>query len=138
MKIGNLKNHETSKQEIETMLRAVKRNLTDAAVDAVSCENRFDSAYKAIRLLADVALMANGFRTSSQSSHLTAIQTLTSTIGLANDRMVVLDAMRRQRNLSDYTGDPVYEEQMNGCIEEAEALLKDVDVWLQENRPDLL
>jgi len=37
--------------------------LLDARLDALSQENRFDAAYKAIMQLAMLALHANGFRT---------------------------------------------------------------------------
>lgn len=36
----------------------------------------------------------------------TALQTLPLTIGLAKDRMILLDALRKQRNLADYEGEP--------------------------------
>jgi hypothetical protein len=60
------------------MLAAAERNLADARLAALSAENRFDAAYKAIMQCAMLALRANGFRTlSSQAGHhQTALQTL--------------------------------------------------------------
>lgn len=37
----------------------------------------------------------------------TAIQTLPKTLGVSAQTVIVLDALRKQRNASDYEGDPV-------------------------------
>jgi hypothetical protein len=97
------------REQAMRLLAAAERNLADAQLAALSNENRFDAAYKAIMQLAMLALHANGFRTltSRPGHHQTAIQTLPQTIGLPVERMIVLDALRKQRNLSDYSGDVV-------------------------------
>ena len=140
LKIGQLKPHATGKDEVGKLLRAAQRNIADAEVELISSETRFDSAYKAVMQAALVALMANGFRpdTNRPGHHMTVIQTLPITIGLPSGRMVVLDALRRKRNMADYTGDGVDEITMESCIEEAKALLQDVETWLKENAPELL
>lgn len=107
LKIGQLKRHDTDATEIGRQLEAARRNVADAKVGEISVETRFDAAYKAIMQLSLAALMANGFRsdTNRPGHHMTVLQTLPKTIGLANDRMTVLDALRRKRNLSEYTGE---------------------------------
>jgi len=52
--------------------------------------------------------------------------------------MVVLDALRKKRNLSDYTGMWVDEAATASCIAEAGALLAEVERWLSEQRPELV
>ena len=81
--------------------------------------------------LAMLALHANGFRTltSRPGHHQTAIQSLTLTIGF--------DALRKQRNLSDYSGDLVTDAAVRECMSSATALLDDVQKWLTINRPEL-
>lgn len=125
---------------IARMLVAAERNLADARLAVLSAENRFDAAYKAILQCAMVALRANGFRTltSQPGHHQTALQTLPVTIGLAHDRMIVLDALRKQRNLADYEGDPVTVQTVAECVAQAEQLLVDIKAWLKANKPDLL
>lgn len=139
-KIGQLKSHATSSEEIQRLLEAARRNISDAGVDIISCETRFDSAYKAIMQVSLVAMMANGFRpdTSRPGHHMTLIQSLPHTIGLPNARMAVLDVLRRKRNLTDYSGSWVDETSMEQCIAEAKDLLRDVEAWLREQRPDLM
>lgn len=139
-KIGQLKSHVTSSEEIQRLLEAARRNVSDAGVDIISCETRFDSAYKTIMQVSLVAMMANGFRpdTSRPGHHMTLIQSLPHTIGLSNVRMAVLDVLRRKRNLTDYSGSWIDETSMEQCISEAKDLLRDVEAWLQEQRPDLM
>jgi hypothetical protein len=65
LKIGRLKPHAPTAQEIQRLLAAAKRNLTDAGTEIISDETRFDAAYKAIMQLALVAMMASGYRPST-------------------------------------------------------------------------
>ncbi|RQR50856.1 DNA-binding protein [Burkholderia sp. Bp9126] len=121
------------------LLAAAARNLAEAQLDGLSNECRFDVAYKAIMQLAMLALHANGFRTltSKPGHHQTAIQTLALTIGLASDRVIVQDALRKQRNLPDYSGDIVPASAMSECLACAAALMADVRAWLAANKPEL-
>ncbi len=88
------------------LLAAAQRNLADARLTGLSAENRFDAAYKAIMQLSMVALQANGYRTltGKPGHHQTAIQTLTTSVGVAPAQVIVLDALRKLRNLSDDSG----------------------------------
>jgi hypothetical protein len=140
LKIGQLKEHETDRTEIQRLLTAAARALTDSRVQEISPESRFDAAYRAVMQAALAALMANGFRpnTNKPGHHMTVLQTLPTTIGLSNDRLVVLDALRRKRNLTDYTGADIDEVSADACTEQAEQLLNDVRAWIGLHRPDLL
>jgi len=116
------------------------RNLKDAHNTGISAESRFDIAYKAIMQCALAAMMANGYRpsTNEPGHHATVVQSLPTTIGLANERMIVLDQLRKKRNLSDYTGAGVTDEEMAACVRAAEDLAATVEQWLRANRPNLL
>ena len=46
-KIGRLKPHAPTAQEIQRLLTAAERNISDARVDAISDKTRFDAACKA-------------------------------------------------------------------------------------------
>ena len=124
---------------IARMLAAAQRNVADAQLAGLSAENKFDAAYKAIMQCAMIALRANGYRTltSRPGHHQTALQTLPLTIALANERMIVLDALRKQRNLADYEGDPVTAQTVVDCLAQARQLLADVKAWLAANKPEL-
>lgn len=136
----SLERAEPARPGIARMLKAAARNIDDAQLPMLSIENRFDAAYKAIMQCAMVALRAAGYRTltSRPGHHQTALQSLTLTIGLEAGRMRVLDGLRKQRNLSDYEGDPVTERAADECMEQARQLLADVNAWLAQNKPELL
>jgi len=69
---------------------------------------------------------------------MTVIQSLPPTIGISPERVIVLDTLRRQRNVADYTGDDVDESTAQQCISEAERLIEDVASWRKSRRPDLV
>ena len=117
-------------QGVQQLLASAKRNLADARVEQLSAETRFDVAYKCILQCAMLGLWAQGYRTSTSQPghHQTALQALPLTMGLPNDIVIVLDALRKQRNLNDYEGDPVSDAAVHECIIQAEALLAHTSV----------
>jgi hypothetical protein len=87
-----------------------------------------------------VDLAANGYRTSQSQPghHQTAIQCLPKSMGLESDKVIVLDALRKKRNLSDYEGDPVSESVLRTCLDEATYLLTFTQTWLHQHHPRLV
>jgi len=128
------------RDSIRRLLEAAKRQIADAKVAAVSAETRFSSAYSAIRMLADVGLHAHGFRTltSRPGHHQTAIQTLPKTLDIQAATLIRLDKLRKQRNLTEYTGDIIPESALAECLACAESLNAVALEWLRKNAPDLL
>jgi hypothetical protein len=129
-----------SKQTIRRLLEGAARHIADAKVKMVSAETRFGSAYTAIRMLADLGLHAHGYRTltSKPGHHQTALQTLPLTLGLDAQVIVRLDALRKQRNLTEYTGDTIPEATVAECLSQAEALYGTAAAWLKAHRPELV
>ena len=125
---------------LQRLLASAERNLTDARLPELSADNRFDTAYKAIMQCAMIGLWANGYRTSTSQPghHQTALQTLPKTMGVVQDIVIVLDALRKQRNLNDYEGDPISDAAVTECLAQAKALLAHTRQWLQAHRPDVL
>lgn len=87
-----------------------------------------------------VALMMHGYRpdTNQSGHHMTAIQSLPLTVEIDKKRVIVLDALRRQRNVADYSGDDIDKSTAEHCIAEAEQLIGDVATWRASQRPDLV
>jgi hypothetical protein len=138
--IQRLQAFEPTAEGVQRLLAAAARNLADARLAALSADNRFDAAYKAIMQCAMIGLWANGYRTSTSQPghHQTALQALPLTMGLEKDTVIVLDALRKQRNLGDYEGNPVTDAAVAECLKQAEALLANTQQWLAKQRPDLL
>jgi hypothetical protein len=138
LKIQSLIACQPRREDIQRLLSAAQRNLSDAAVMQISDENRFDAAYKCIMQCAMASLHAHGYRTapSKPGHHQVAIQTLPLTVGLMPTTMVILDGLRKQRNVSDYDGEPVSRTSVDECIKQAQALLDFVRGWLTEHHPE--
>ncbi|WP_035384431.1 hypothetical protein [Ferriphaselus sp. R-1] len=122
------------------LLLAAQRNLVDANLKELGADNRFDAAYKTIMQCAMLGLWANGYRTatSQPGHHQLAIQSLPLTLQVSKETVIVLDALRKQRNLNDYEGDPIADSALADCLKEAEQLLAHTQHWLQTNHPDLV
>ncbi|MGE5098043.1 MAG: DNA-binding protein [Betaproteobacteria bacterium] len=129
-----------AKQTVRRLLDAVSRHIADAKVGEISAETRFGSAYTAIRMLADVGLHAHGFRTltSKPGHHQAAIQSLVLTLGVDNAVLVRLDRLRKQRNLTEYSGDTIPQSAVDECLRQAQSLQSATMEWLKANRPELL
>ena len=138
--IHRLQLFEATPAGIQRLLAAAERNLADARLPGLSAENRFDAAYKTLMQCAMIGLWANGYRTSTSQPghHQTALQTLPKTMNVGQDTVIVLDALRRQRNLNDYEGDPIADAAVTECLVQADALLAHARQWLQAHRRELL
>jgi hypothetical protein len=125
---------------VQRLLAGAERHIADSKVAAVSAETRFTSAYTAIRMLADVGLNANGYRTltSKPGHHQTAIQTLPASMGVAPTTVQLLDVLRKQRNVTEYSGDLIPESTVRECQIQAESLFDLTRKWLKANKPELL
>ena len=101
VKTGQLKKHAPAPDEIRRLLRSIERNIADSRVATISAEARFDCAYRAIMQCALLALAAAGYRpsTSVPGHQQTMIQTLPQSMAISADVVLVLDALRRKRNL---------------------------------------
>lgn len=126
--IKRLVKHEATPDSILKLLAAADRNLVDARATNISVENRFDAAYKAIMQCAMASLWAKGYRTSTSEPghHQLVIQILPKTLGIDSDVVIVLDALRKQRNLNDYSGDTISDGTLSECIAQAEFLIRRV------------
>lgn len=120
-RIGQLDKVPFSSELMARMLATARSRLIDAQRSDNSAETRFDCAYTAIRAIADAALLAHGYRTSTSKPghHQTTIQCLTHTLGVSVGVVRVLDALRKQRNLSDYDGESITDQALVECIEQA-------------------
>ena len=136
--IGRLQAQPPDPPAMAKLLQAARQNLADARVEQISASNRFDAAYKCIMQCAMLGLWANGWRTSTSQPghHQTAIQTLDQTLGVPKPDLIVLDTLRRQRNVNDYEGDPIADATLHACLQAADKLLGHMLRWLQAEHPE--
>jgi hypothetical protein len=115
LRTGQLKAHAADEREILRLLDSAQLALKDAAL---------------------AAILANGYRpsTSEPGHHQLLLQALPKTIGLARERVQVLEAFRKARNQNDYRGVPVSDATARECAEEAGRLLAEVRAWFDARR----
>jgi hypothetical protein len=132
LRTGQLKVHAADERELARLLESAEVALNDAKIASLSSTSRLDLAYRAIMQAALAAVLANGYRpsTSEPGHHQLLLQTLPKTIGLASERVRVLEAFRKARNQNDYRGIPVSDAMARECAEEAGRLLAEVRAWL--------
>ena len=136
LRIGKLKAHAADEGEIARLLESAQRALGDASVAGLSADARLELAYRALMQSALAAMLASGYRpsTSEPGHHQVVIQALPKTIGMAPDRVQLLEAYRKARNQSDYRGVPVSDAVAGECVEDARRLLADVRAWIEARR----
>ena len=135
-KIGQLDKVPPSPELVQRILAAARQQLKDAALKQVSNETRFDCAYNAIRAIADIGLLLQGYRTSSKPGHhQTSIQSLVHTLSIETPTVIVLDGLRKQRSLSSYEGDMVTDTALEECLRQAIALMARLEGALSMQRP---
>lgn len=131
--IGKLKAYAADGREIDRLLEAADTALRDAAVQGLSAGGQLDPAWRGIMQAALAAIHMNGYRpaTSEPGHHQVVIQALPRTIGLAPDRLPLLESFRKARNRSDYDGIPVSDAMALECRAEATRILAEVRAWRQ-------
>jgi uncharacterized protein (UPF0332 family) len=127
--------HVTSKQEIEDLRSAVGRNLRDAAIDALSPDNRFGLAYEAAMLLAKMVLACAGYRVKGQGAHQTTFLALKLALGASSNKTAsYFDRCRRKRNAISYdTANVVTDTEVNEILEKAGIFHETVEAWIEKN-----
>lgn len=137
---GWLKREATSGDEIKGLLAIVDRDLKDANVAAISEDRRFEAGFNAARTLANVALRACGYRTSTQPGHhQKTIESLELTMQADSKLINRLKAFSKKRNATSYdSAGNVSAQELESVIRTATELKKEVVAWLQKNHPDLL
>jgi len=135
-RIGQLDKVPFSAKLLQKMLATARSRLHDAQRTENSTETRFDCAYTAIRAVADAALHAQGWRTSTSKPghHQTTLQCLVHTLGVPPATIRILDALCKQRNLIDYEGEMVTEQVLQECLQQAEILIRLVENKLCSQR----
>ena len=95
--------HATSKQELDDLRSAIRRNLRDAALPGLSADNKFGLAYEAGLLLAKMAVACAGYRVKGQGAHQTTFIAVKIAIGSSIAKTTsYLDRCRRKRNEISY------------------------------------
>ena len=119
VKIGKLKAGPSTDDEIKGLVQRGLVKIEDYKRADLSTDSRFDLAYNAAHALCLAALKQAGYR--SENRYI-VFQCTQHTIGLEPNYWRVLSDAHRQRNVAEYEGDIVVNEQL------LEALVRVVDI----------
>jgi hypothetical protein len=120
---GEVKAHQTSKQELDNIRALIARDLADAALAGLSADRRFATAYNAALQTAKIAIACSGYRVSARAGH-HAVTFEAARLAIGSEAISLtdyLDACRRKRNMIDYDNSSVAAET------EADELLRKAD-----------
>jgi hypothetical protein len=132
--------HITSRQELIEIRRLVARDLTDAAIPALSEDRRFATAYNAALQSAKMAIACAGYRIASvPGHHRLTFEGAKLAIGKPAEQFAdYFDACRRKRNEIDYTGATIATStEAEELLVHADAFLKLVEAWITSTHPAL-
>jgi hypothetical protein len=97
---GDIKGHQTSKQELDNLRALIARDLADAAIVGLSADRRFATAYNAALQSGTIAIACSGYRVSARAGH-HKITFEAAALALGSEAVALadyFDACRRKRN----------------------------------------
>jgi hypothetical protein len=137
---GDVKTHQTSKQEIDNLRALITRDLADAAVVALSADRRFATAYNAALQAATIAIACSGYRVSARSGHhkITFEAAAVAIGGEATALSDYFDTCRRKRNVIDYmTSSVATDTEADEIVEQANEFRSVVEKWVRHRHPSV-
>src|ERR1051325_3857720 len=137
-KLGWLKQHASSRQEIADLFAIADRDLEACQTPGLVADWRFNIAYNAALQVAAAALAASGFVAERSNHHFRVIHSLEFTIALDAATIRKFDVFRKKRNLSDYErADAISNLEAAEVRKFAIALRTSVQSWIAKQHPDL-
>jgi hypothetical protein len=117
----------------------ISRDLADAAVEHLSDDRRFATAYNAALQTAKMVIACAGFRVVGQGHHQTSFLAIGIAMGMpAEPYSLFFETCRRKRNMVDYDlSGIVTAEEVNQIREEAASFLQLAEEWIRRNHPNL-
>jgi hypothetical protein len=137
---GELKAHQTSKQELDNIRALIARDLADAALAGLSADRRFATAYNAALQTAKIAIACSGYRVSARAGHhAVTFEAARRAIGSEAASLTdYFDACRRKRNLIDYDNSSVATEtEAAELLQKADEFGTLVERWIATNHARL-
>ena len=132
--------HTTSLQELNEIRRLVARDLTDAALPALSEDRRFATAYNAALQTAKMAIACAGYRIASvPGHHRLTFEGAKLALGKPAEHLAdYFDSCRRKRNEIDYTGATIATTtEADELLLHAKSFLTLVEAWINSTYPAL-
>jgi len=134
---GNIIKQETSRNEIQELLRVTARSLSDANAKGLSPEGRFALAYDGALQLSTISLRCYGYRTRGEGHHWAVFNALPDIMG--KDVIDIADyfqTCRAKRSIAIYHQSTVVSNtEADELFKEVEEFDKLVRKWLKTEYP---
>jgi uncharacterized protein (UPF0332 family) len=130
--------HKTSSKEIEELRQLVARDLADAAIEELSADRRFATAYNAVLQLSKMAIACAGYRvTSGSGHHQKSFEAVKVVLGKTGEPLAdYFETCRRKRNHIDYDASQVVTEtEAEELLEKAGEFQETVEEWITKRHP---
>ena len=137
---GKVRAHTTSKKELGDLRAVIVRDLEDAAIQVLSDDRRFATAYNAALQTATMSIACAGFRFASTPGHhrLTFEVARLALGSSAHKSLDFFEACRRKRNVIDYDHASVATHtEAEEIVTEAKDFFELVERWIAANHPKL-
>ncbi len=137
---NEVKQHKTSKKELDSIRAVIARDLADASLKGLSADRRFATAYNAALQAAKMAIACAGYRVSTGAGHhKISFENVKLAIGKAADPYAdYFDRCRRKRNVIDY--DDAYvatETEAQEIVKKAKEFFDMIEQWVAKIHPTL-
>jgi hypothetical protein len=133
---GEVKAHQTSKQELDNIRALIARDLADAALRGLSADRRFATAYNAALQTAKIVIACSGHRVSARAGH-HAVTFEAARLAIGSEAISLtdyFDACRRKRNMIDYDNSSVATEtEADELLRKADEFRTLVEKWVATN-----
>lgn len=137
---NEVKQHKTSKKELDRIRAAVARDLADASLKALSADRRFATAYNAALQSTKMAIACAGYRvTAGTGHHRISFEAVKLAVGKPADLYSdYFDRCRRKRNVIDYDDVNVATEtEAEEIMRKAKEFAELIERWIAKNHPAL-
>lgn len=137
---GRIRPYRTNLAEIAALFAVIERDLTDAAIEALSTDRRFATAYSAVLQTATAMMYAEGHRTAGAGHHRTTFEFLKAiSVREFGDLADYFDDCRRKRNRADYVGvGYISDTEARHLLAEAQKFVETARTWIRERHPELM
>jgi len=136
----DVQRHKTSKHELDDLRRLIARDLADAALDGLSADRSFATAYNAARQTVSMAVACAGYRVTGRTGHhRISLECAQLALGSAATAYVdYFEICRRKRNAIDYSHSQVATaSEAKEMLSKARDFFQLVENWIARNYPAL-
>lgn len=133
-----VQSHKTSVKEIENIRQLVNRDLADTAIEELSADRRFATAYNAVLQLSKMAVACAGYRvTTGPGHHQKTFEAAKTALGKPSEPLAdYFETCRRKRNHIDYdASEVVTDTEAQELLEKAEEFQEMVEEWIVKHHP---